>query len=631
MAEQDRNQKVKEITQRYQEKALFEEPQDRYGIYQLREGREGADYRFMGMAYLQEKGMAVNGADYRFVYGDGLQEEDTLESLYEKFNVDHPADYTGHSLSVSDVVVLKKGGELNAYYVDSFGFQELPEFVEQRKEVQEIQEEKEYPPLYLSDLSYAVEHGNVDAYLDSRLLNLDCRKAIETAIDEHFDGYHLAVDAAAGVVETYGTERVSFVLACTVQHLNYDGRFSKETKEWADSFQLPENISGGMDFNADYVVTSHPEVLDGFIDLAREEMEAHGREEEKQAGQINLEPFIKQFYVVNDAYGNKADREYQYFDTLEEALGAYHRLPNHLDKQIGMESQESVPSRMSLICCKNGIDEIEDIEKASLSGKWVNPEVADAVNRAVSYLDSRDMEAAYSLTDMKQYFFIQTTDEGYDYTFYDADYREIDGGIYDNIDVSEQEAIEDILSGEAGGKEVSYKVVELEKFLDEVEKAQELAAKGKEPSIRFYVVECMEFPMMGEYHENLTLAEAFEKYQEIPAERINGIKGIGFRLEDGSMYNGNYELMRAGVISKEAIDLVPHYKESPLVQKAMADLEEMLAKEKQREKLSGVRQSVLAALRERQAKQKSQEQQEQKEGEKAEKTAQGRRKGELEL
>lgn len=57
-----------------------------------------------------------------------------------------------------------------------------------------------------------------------------------------------------------------------------------------------------------------------------------------------------------------------------------------------------------------------------------------------------------------------------------------------------------------------------------------------EPTIRFYVAECMEFPVLGEYHDNLTLEEAYKLYQAIPAERLNGIKGIGFRLEDGSDY-----------------------------------------------------------------------------------------------
>ena len=647
----ERMQEIRREAQRHQENALFEEPQDRYGIYQLREDGAEPTYRFMGMAYLMERGMAVDGADYQFTYGDELQEGDTLEALYTKFNTDHPLDYTGHSLSVSDVIVLKKDGELTAYYVDSFGYQELPEFIEQRKKAQEIQAEKKtYPPLYLADLAYAMEHGNADAYLDSRKLNLECKKAVEEAVASHFDGYHLANEAAADVVEAYGAERVSFVLACTVQHFRSDGRFSKETKEWADRFKIPENISRGMDLNADYVVTSHPAVLDGFIGLARKEMGELGQE--KQEGQISQEPFIKQFYVVNDAYGVKAEREYQYFENLDEAIQAYHLLPNHLDKQLGMESREPVTSRMPLISCKNGIEEVEDIEKASLSGKWLNPEVTDASNRAVFYLDNRDLEAAYSLAGMNQYFFIQSTDGGYDYTFYDADFHEIDGGIYENEDVSEQEAIEDILSGEAGGKTVTYKVMDVEAFLEQTERAQESVMEQTEPTISFYAAECMEFPVMGEYHDNLTLAEAFEKYQAIPAERMNGIKGIGFRLEDGSMYDGDYELMRAGSISRDMIDLVPHYKESPLVQKAMADLEEMLAEERRREepvqtepaaqqggqdrpeytaqkpeapKLAGVRQSVLAALRERQAKQKSREQQE------PEKKTQGRKKGEPEL
>ncbi len=728
MAEKDRNQRMKEFTHRHQENALFEEPQDRYGIYQLQEGADKRDYRFMGMAYLQEQGITVDGADYQFIYGDELQEGDTLEALYTKFNTDHPADYTGHSLSVSDVVVLKKDKELTAYYVDSFGYQELPEFAAQRKKLLESQI-KEYPPLYLSDLTYAMEHRNADAYLDSRKLNLDCKKAIEEAVASHFDGYHLAHDAAADVVEVYGAERVSFVLACTVQHLKSDGRLSKETKEWADGFIIPENISRGMDLNADYVVTSHPAVLDGFIGLARNEMKE--LEKEKQEGKVGPEtkgffvdghfgtwhtaeikeiagetffrmehdeygdtvagiivdaegklvaedlehgfddgameavteylyekvpePFIKWFYVVNDAYGDKAEQEYQYFEKLDEAIQTYHLLPNHLDKRLGMESREPVTSRMPLISCKNGIEKVEDIETASLNGKWVNPEVADTVNQAAFYLDNRGLEVAYSLVGMNQYFFIQSTDGGYDYTFYDADYREIDGGIYENEDVSEQEVIEDILSGEAGGKPVTYKVMDVEELLEQTQKA---AIEQMEPSISFYAAECMEFPVMGEYHDNLTLAEAFEKYQAIPAERMNGIKGIGFRLEDGSIYDGDYELMRAGSISKDAIDLVPHYKESSLVQKAMADLEKMLAEEQQRiepvqtepaaepggqdrpgntvqkpeaAKPAGVRQSVLAALRERQAKQKAQEQQVQKEGEKTEKIAQGRRKGEPEL
>src|SRR5699024_10622845 len=80
------------------------------------------------------------------------------------------------------------------------------------------------------------------------------------------------------------------------------------------------------------------------------------------------------------------------------------------------------------------------------------------------------------------------------------------------------------------------------KLLTRIEQEQEMGRaevmyepEVAEAKIAFYVAECMEFPEMGEYHDNLTLAEAFEKYQAIPAERMNWIKGIGFRREDGSM------------------------------------------------------------------------------------------------
>ena len=83
--------------------------------------------------------------------------------------------------------------------------------------------------------------------------------------------------------------------------------------------------------------------------------------------------------------------------------------------------------------------------------------------------------------------------------------------------------------------------------------------------------------MLGEYHERLeTLQEAMELYEKIPAERRNGLKGIGFRLEDGSIYDGNFDLMVMGEMQTEFINEIPQYKESPLVQKAIADMEAIL-------------------------------------------------------
>ena len=98
-----------------------------------------------------------------------------------------------------------------------------------------------------------------------------------------------------------------------------------------------------------------------------------------------------------------------------------------------------------------------------------------------------------------------------------------------------------------------------------------------EATISFYVAECSEFPTMGEFHDGVTLEEAFRLYDQIPAERMNGIKGIGFELHDGSEYDGQYPLMEAGRVDEELINMVQHYKDSPLVQQAIHDCKRILA------------------------------------------------------
>lgn len=98
-----------------------------------------------------------------------------------------------------------------------------------------------------------------------------------------------------------------------------------------------------------------------------------------------------------------------------------------------------------------------------------------------------------------------------------------------------------------------------------------------EATISFYVAECSEFPTMGEFHDGVTLEEALRLYDQIPAERMNGIKGIGFELHDGSEYEGQYPLMEAGRVDEELINMVQHYKDSPLVQQAILDCKRILS------------------------------------------------------
>lgn len=114
---------------------------DKYGIYQLKDDPELDKFRFEGTESLKRMGITKDNFDavlpenYKLVYMGELAElqgqtqSETLEAIYTKFNIDHPADYKAHSLSVSDIVVLHEDGENSAYFVDSFGFTELPKFM----------------------------------------------------------------------------------------------------------------------------------------------------------------------------------------------------------------------------------------------------------------------------------------------------------------------------------------------------------------------------------------------------------------------------------------------------------------------------------------------------------------------
>ena len=105
-----------------------------YEIYQLKRTKKTDELRFERLERLKKIGAKVDKGNYDLVYHAPLDKKDTLDSIYEKFNLYHPADFRGHSLSVSDVVVFHRGGKDTAYYVDSFGFAEVPEFLQVQME-----------------------------------------------------------------------------------------------------------------------------------------------------------------------------------------------------------------------------------------------------------------------------------------------------------------------------------------------------------------------------------------------------------------------------------------------------------------------------------------------------------------
>ena len=127
---------VKQLYAKAQETAQTTgQDKDTFSIYQIKGGDETRDFRFEPYDRLQAAGNVVDKANYELVYSAPLAPETSLEDIYARFNIDHPKDFKGHSLSVSDVVVLHQNGQDTAHYVDSVGFRQVPEFLQEQKQL----------------------------------------------------------------------------------------------------------------------------------------------------------------------------------------------------------------------------------------------------------------------------------------------------------------------------------------------------------------------------------------------------------------------------------------------------------------------------------------------------------------
>ena len=673
----------------------------RFAIYQMDTGGEHT-YQFMGFESAQKLGYSIDGKDYRMVYAAPWTPTITLDDIFERFNINRPNDFHGHSLSVSDVIVINRTAETKAYYVDSFGFEELPNFVQQRMEILENNHTRAYPPVYKGTLAQAMEERDVDAYLDSRKLNIDCKKAIEEAIALKFDGLHLEEDAATQVLEQFGEERMTFVMANTLRELSYDGRFSRQNKDWAEHIEIPENINQGKNLNQDYVIESHPAVLDGFIDMARAEIrmqkieqaldeaevtitedtrgfEADGHAgtwhtvderayagekfffmehdeygsdvagiivsehgqlvaedlwngydagaleavseylqengttlydlsefpkdsvvtlrsgqtltikeiqavqkdtwEETMAGknesgtdvrfnfhavsEVQLPEGIKlkmpeihyvdNFYVMEDVNAEGVVKVNRY-ESLDEAMQEYLRLPNHQKKVLGIQNTETMQESMDFIRCENGIDRLTHAYKQI--GGWLNPEIYEVVNKMENMLDWNEVQIAYQIG--KQYFTIQTAEDGYDYTFYNEDYQEDDGGIYDNPTIYVDEAASDILEDKGYSLE-DAKVVDYEELMADVEEVQEEQMQRvqlekncpasifegfrREEAMQTYEGIAMQFTRSKGY---LTIQATEEGYSFIFYDSdLHEIQGGDYDNPDASIQEAAYEILKS--------------------------------------------------------------------------------------
>ena len=134
------------------------------------------------------------------------------------------------------------------------------------------QESRSYPPVYRQTWSYAVEHGELEEYRASRKLDEECKVTVEETFLQNYDGMHLNLDIVRPLAEQYGLERMTFILANTIQQASEDGSFSRDNRLWASGVSIDEDIVNGADRNRYLSIGIHPALLDGFISMFRREI-----------------------------------------------------------------------------------------------------------------------------------------------------------------------------------------------------------------------------------------------------------------------------------------------------------------------------------------------------------------------
>lgn len=134
MQEHEEEKDNGKLSSEMSEQLFMERTDDAFAIYELKDGEELRDFRFEGLDWIKSKGLTVERDNYNFIYSEPFTkyapQRDRLDEIWERFNNDHPADFQGHSLSVSDIVAIRQSGVVTYHYCDSFDFVELPKFAE---------------------------------------------------------------------------------------------------------------------------------------------------------------------------------------------------------------------------------------------------------------------------------------------------------------------------------------------------------------------------------------------------------------------------------------------------------------------------------------------------------------------
>lgn len=236
------------------EEEMFRGNGDRYAIYHVDEGTPGKQHLFMNMAMVKEDGITIDAANYKCVYSGRLHENEKMDDLYAVFNDNPPADYKAHAMSVSDVIITNRGGDMQAYYVDRFGYEELPDFAAQREKILDIVPEIE----------------NVDYENDLTCISFYAAECAEFPVmgEVHYD---LTLPEALEAYEKIPSERMHG-LKCVgfdlkdgsdyegMQSLMIEGKIQKEFLNSIPGFRENSYVQNAISRVEKYLEKRHPNV-----------------------------------------------------------------------------------------------------------------------------------------------------------------------------------------------------------------------------------------------------------------------------------------------------------------------------------------------------------------------------------
>ena len=525
---------------------------DKYGIYQLKHNPELDHLRFEGTESLKRMGItkdnfdAIKPENYELIYVGNLSElqEQTegemLEAIYEKFNIDHPEDYRGHSLSVSDIVVLHQNGKNSAHFVDSFGFTRLPDFMQTLEGVKEQEAE-------IDTSGHDVQKSEPE------------KQEQQTSDNTLEDGDEI-IDL--------GDEKEQ-VLADMKKSLEL-GEETELAFQIADRYISIQEVDGGYDYSimgADY------KELDGGV---YDNPDVTIRE-----ALTDIVDDLKAAPDHNGAKGSIKEKDelipIDYEGLMEKVEEANEVVPKNQESSIITDFRAKTNEVFHDISEMNPA-EIEETIKCHVQAKIdeydIDATIIDAVvvgSRCRGLeKDSSDLDVVVELS----------TNEREDDLF--NAFNE------DGLHIGEVKVDINPITAQRTGTLETY-LPQAEKYLESIrqereqELTQQMQTQGEmekeEVEVTLMVSECGEFHNLGEFYENIpTVEEAIAIWKQIPPERMHGIPAIGINVHrpgEEIYMDDEVDLLSGNRIDLEILEHIPSITCEP---KAMEVIAELVAK-----------------------------------------------------